>query len=113
MLKRLKALRAEYGISQQKLADAIYITQPSINKYENHDIEPEIEILKRMAEYFDTTIDYIVGYSDERYPLQHWSEQKLNPREKELLRQYRILTPEEQSYVQSLILLLSQRNKQP
>jgi transcriptional regulator with XRE-family HTH domain len=34
VLKNLKALREEYGISQQRLAEAIFVTQPSINKYE-------------------------------------------------------------------------------
>ena len=112
MLKNLKALRMEYGISQQKLADAIYITQPSINKYENHDVEPEIEILKRMAEYFDTTIDYLVGYSDQRHPPERWTEHRLNPSEDELLRQYRALTSEEKACIQETIRLFAQRDRQ-
>ena len=45
MLPNLKTLRQEKGVSQQRLADAIGVSQPSINKYENHNIEPEIEIL--------------------------------------------------------------------
>ena len=111
MLKNLKALRAEYGISQQKLADAICVTQPSINKYENHNIEPEIEILKLMADYFDTTIDYLVGYSDQRYPQERWSEQRLDPAEAELMREFRALTPEERSCVRETIRLF-QKNRE-
>ena len=42
MLPNLKLLRKEYHVSQQALADAIQVSQPSINKYENHNIEPEI-----------------------------------------------------------------------
>ena len=42
MLPNLKLLRKEYHISQQALADAIQVSQPSINKYENHNIEPEM-----------------------------------------------------------------------
>ena len=61
MLPNLKLLRKEYHISQQALADAIQVSQPSINKYENHNIEPEIAVLKRMADYFNTSIDFIVG----------------------------------------------------
>lgn len=52
MLPNLKLLRKEYHISQQALADAIQVSQPSINKYENHNIEPEIAVLKRMAALF-------------------------------------------------------------
>ena len=112
MLKNLKALRMEYGISQQKLAEAIYVTQPSINKYENHDIEPEIEILKRMAEYFNTTIDYIVGYSDQRYPVTHWFDQKLNPTENDLLTLYRTLSPDEQSCVRETVRLFAEKPRE-
>ena len=64
MLLNLKLLRQEYGISQQRLAEAIGVSQPSINKYENHNIELEIEVLKRMADYFNTSIDFIVVHTD-------------------------------------------------
>ena len=40
MLKNLKALREEYGISQQRLAEAIFVTQPSINKYGDYSVPP-------------------------------------------------------------------------
>lgn len=64
MVKNLKALRLERGVSQQQLADAIFVTQPSIHKYETQNIEPEIAILIRMADYFGTSIDYLVGRTD-------------------------------------------------
>ena len=94
MLKNLKSLRQEYGISQQYLADRVFVTQTSINKYENHDTEPEIEILKRMADYFDTTIDYLVGHSDQRYRPERMEPMRLSPREARLVEDFRKL-PEE------------------
>ena len=54
LVKNLKMLRNEKLISQQKLADTISVSQQSINKYENHDIEPDIQTLKLLADYFDT-----------------------------------------------------------
>ncbi len=45
MLPNLKLLRQKRGISQQKLADAIGVSQQSINHYENHKIEPDIATL--------------------------------------------------------------------
>ena len=65
MVKNLKKLRMEKGISQQALAEKIGISQQSINKYENHKIEPDISTLIAMANYFDTTVDYLVGRTDE------------------------------------------------
>ena len=103
MLKNLKRLRKEYGISQQRLADMIFVTQTSINKYENHDTEPEIEILKRMADCFDTTIDYIVGYSDQRYRPDHREDAGLNPREAQMMASFRELSEEKQQCVENVI----------
>lgn len=61
MLKNLKQLRAAKGISQQKLAGILGISQQSINKYENHNVEPDIATLIALANYFETSIDYLVG----------------------------------------------------
>lgn len=61
-MKNLKLLRVERGISQQKLADDLKINQQSINGYENRGTEPDIQMLIKLAEYFHTSIDYLVGY---------------------------------------------------
>lgn len=66
MLTRLKLLRQERAMSQQQLAAQLGISQQSINKYENHNVEPDIAMLSQMADFFGTTIDYLVGRSDER-----------------------------------------------
>ena len=63
MLKNLKKLREEKGISQKQLADVVSVSQQSINKYENHNIEPDIDTLIKMADYFETSVDYIIGHS--------------------------------------------------
>lgn len=99
MLTNLKLLRKEYGISQQRLAEAIQVTQPSINKYENHNIEPDIGILSRMADYFNTSIDYIVGRTDIRRPIERTEVYHLNKQEMELITQVRALSSEERDCV--------------
>ena len=111
MLKNLKSLRMESGISQQRLAEAIYVTQPSINKYENHNSEPEIEILKRMADYFGTTIDYIVGYSDRRYPPEQSDVFQLDPTKAELIKTYRSISPEEKTCIRETARLFAESTK--
>ena len=64
MVKNLKYLRNQKGISQQKLAIEIGISQQSINKYENHNIEPDINTLIALADYFETTVDYLIGRTE-------------------------------------------------
>ncbi len=64
MVKNLKSLRQQKGISQQTLAEAIGTSQQSINRYENHNIEPDIHTLIALANYFETTVDYLIGRTD-------------------------------------------------
>lgn len=107
----LKLLRKEYGISQQKLADALQISQQSINQYENHKVEPDIHLLSAMADFFDTSIDYIVGRTEERRKIERTEENDLNHEETQLIINYRTLTREERNCVQTVIQTLVQRQE--
>lgn len=109
MLHNLKLLRQEHGISQQKLADAIHVSQPSINKYENHNIEPELEILKRMADYFHTSVDFIIGHTDVRRRVEAVEPCSLNSREMELITRFRSLNDEEKACVETVVQTLQKR----
>ena len=111
MLPNLKKLRAEKGISQQKLAEIIGVSQPSINKYENHNIEPEIEILKRMASYFDTSIDYIVGYTDIDRKIESAQDLQLNKRERRMIARYRRLRDVERECIDMTLKVFSEENE--
>ncbi|MBP3685280.1 MAG: helix-turn-helix transcriptional regulator [Oscillospiraceae bacterium] len=62
MLINLKQLRKKHGISQKQLAAEVGVSQQSINKYENHNIEPDIATLKRIADYFQTSVDHLIGH---------------------------------------------------
>ena len=62
--KRLKALRESIGISQVKMAEAIGSTQSSVNRYENGQSTPPVELFRRYADYFDVSLDYIFGRTD-------------------------------------------------
>ena len=99
MLPNLKKLRQEYGISQQRLADAVNVSQPSINKYENHNIEPDIDVLIRLADYFNTSVDYIIGHTDGRRRIELTEAYHLNESESDMLTRYRALSPEERQCV--------------
>lgn len=103
MLPNLKLLRQEYGLSQQRLADAIGVSQPSINKYENHDIEPDIQILSRLADFFNTSIDYLVGHTDVRRRIEHTELFHLNKEETALMTRFRSLTKEEKACIDMTI----------
>ena len=59
--KRLKELRKEMGLTQTQLAKSLGATQRQISFWENGQIEPSIFWLIKIADFFDVTIDYLVG----------------------------------------------------
>ena len=63
MVKNLRSLRMSKGISQQKIADYLGITQQSVNRYEKQKFEPDIGTLILLADYFETTVDYLIGHT--------------------------------------------------
>ena len=65
MLENLRKLRTEAGVTQKQLADAISVSQQSINKYENHNIEPDIQTMILIADFFHTSVDYLIGHDTE------------------------------------------------
>ncbi|HHP8972437.1 TPA: helix-turn-helix domain-containing protein [Listeria monocytogenes] len=58
---RLKSLRKKYNITQSELAKKLNISQVTISKYENNIIEPDNSNLALLAETFNTSIDYLLG----------------------------------------------------
>ena len=89
MVKNLKKLRTDAGISQKQLADVINVSQQSINKYENHEVEPNIDTLVSIAKLFNTSVDYLIGATDVRRKIENVQQCDLNNEEKELIDLYR------------------------
>lgn len=61
---RLKILRKDKGISQLKLALDLNTSQNTISRYETGEREPGINELIKIADYFDVSIDYLVGRTE-------------------------------------------------
>ncbi len=103
MVANLKKLRHKKGISQQMLADAIGTSQQSINKYENHKIEPDIETLIKIADYFETSVDYLTGHTDIDRVIENVRQYDLGAAESELIDNYRKLSPKQRESIESII----------
>lgn len=61
---RLKYLRENHNISQLKLAIELNLTQNSISRYENEEREADYKTLIAFADYFNVSIDYLLGRTD-------------------------------------------------
>lgn len=62
---RLRELRLERNMSQQRLAMELSMTQNTISRYENGEREPGIKELIRIADYFNVSLDYLLERSEQ------------------------------------------------
>lgn len=58
---RLKELRKSKGISQRRLAIDLNMAQNTISRYENEVREADYKTLILFADYFDVSVDYLLG----------------------------------------------------
>ena len=65
---RIKDLREDADITQKQLAEFLNIKQNTYSQYENGLRQIPIDALIKLAYYFDTSVDYILGLTDERQP---------------------------------------------
>ena len=62
---RLKELRKKKGITQLRLATELNTTQNTISRYETGEHEPGIAELIKLADYFNVSVDYLIGRTDD------------------------------------------------
>ncbi len=63
--ERLKALRESVGLSQMRMAKTFGVGQSSIYRYESGEAGVPAELLVKYADYFDVSMDYIFGRTDD------------------------------------------------
>ena len=62
---RIRALREQAYFSQQRLSKALGIAQSSLCRYETGETEPSAAVLLKYADFFDVSMDYIFGRTDD------------------------------------------------
>lgn len=72
----LKDLRSEKNATLEEVAQSIGSTKSLLSKYERGASEPGLRNLKKLADYYDVSLDYLFGFTDEKHPV--ISSEKLN-----------------------------------
>ena len=106
-MKNLKALRLSKKLSQQQLALRLDLSQQTIYKYENGITEPDIATLIKLAGYFNTSVDYLIGNTNNPQKPGIYSETKLTETELQHLRIYRNLPDTLQKLLASFLIEIS------
>ncbi|MEF2878664.1 MAG: helix-turn-helix transcriptional regulator [Blautia sp.] len=102
-MENLKKLRQQKGLSQQKLANYLDISQQSVYKYENDISEPDISTLKKIADFFEISIDYLVGNTEIEQKYDNYVEESLNSEELDYIRSFRQLSSSKKKVIKLVI----------
>jgi len=65
-MNRIKILREEFNMTQQELANKLQGAKSTIAMYENETRKPSYEVLIKLSDIFNCSIDYLLGKSDIR-----------------------------------------------
>ena len=63
--ERIKQLRVDNDLSQKELAEILNVTRSAYSNYENGIRDVPVEILARLADFYKTSVDYIIGRTNE------------------------------------------------
>jgi len=70
---RLRALREDSDLTSKEFAEIMHTTNRALNYYENNMREPSFPLLIAIADFFNVSIDYLLGRTDKQapYPKRH------------------------------------------
>lgn len=64
--EKIKELRSALNISQVRLANALGVSKQCVSNWENDNIQPSIDMLIKIAQFFRVSCDYLLGLSFEK-----------------------------------------------
>jgi len=106
---RIKQLRLENNLTQEEFGKIFGIVKSTVSMYESNKSTPDDELKKKIAEYFNVSLDWLMGVSDIRNPadeiteaveddpelLEFWNELKQREDLKLLFKQTKKLSPKD------------------
>ena len=63
-MTRLKELRLSRGLTLKAMAEQLHMVQRNYQRYETGEVDPPLSKVIALADYFDVSLDYLVGRSD-------------------------------------------------
>lgn len=98
-MENIKKLREENNMTQQQLADKINATQQAICKYESGKSIPSVDMLERIADYFNTSMDYVVGKSQSKDVKYMIDSMEFSGNDRDFIKRYLTLNDKDKKYL--------------
>lgn len=107
-IKRIRDLREDNDYTQADIAKILEMTRPQYNLYELGDRKIPIDKLQALAEFYNVSIDYIMGRTDYKKVVQS---EEMSTRNARLMDYYNRLSLEDQDYIMGkMVELYKERN---
>ncbi len=65
---RIRNLREDADLPQRTLAELLKVTQTTYSRYESGVLDIPVDALVQLARYYNTSVDYLVGLTNEKTP---------------------------------------------
>jgi transcriptional regulator with XRE-family HTH domain len=108
-MENLKKIREAKNITQLRLSIEIGVAQETISGYELGKTMPSITTLTKMADFLNTSTDYLLGKTDITTPINNLLINELNAEEAEIVSMFKSLNKNDQSKVIGYISALKQK----
>lgn len=102
-MNNIKQLRTKKNILQTKLALDLNLTQEAISSYETERVTPSADILIKLADYFNTNIDYILCRTTYDLPIKDLKPNNITDLQFQLLTKINKLSKIDQAKVEAYI----------
>ncbi len=102
-MNNIKNLRNKKNLLQQKVALDLNLTQEAISSYETERVIPNAEILIKLADYFNTNIDYLLCRTKYDLPIESIKPTNINDKQFQLLTKINKLSAVDQAKVEAYI----------
>ena len=66
--ERIRNLRIDRGLTQQQIASYLNVKQNTYSQYEIGTLHYPLDIVIKLAEYYNTSVDYLIGLTDNPKP---------------------------------------------
>lgn len=102
-MNNIKELRKQKDILQTKLALDLNLTQEAISSYETERVTPSADVLIKLADYFNTNIDYILCRTSYNLPIENIKPVNINEEQFKLLTKINRLSDKDMAKVEGYI----------
>lgn len=93
---RLRELIDSHGKLAQEVAEETGISKISISRYLNNHREPELRCVAALAQYFNVSIDWILGFSNDKFDF-------LTPEAKEIVHLFSLASPDDRRVIEAVL----------